>query len=103
MQSPIRQDLYAATPGDSQTAVESELNVLRDVFRMLPTGITVQDEQGRFLMVNDAAAAQLGLTEGQSPAFSSKPLNDRREACLELLRAGRAAVAEESVTGGHGK
>jgi c-di-GMP phosphodiesterase Gmr len=103
MQSPIRQDLYAATPEDSAMAVDSELNILRDVFRMLPTGITVQDEQGRFLMVNDAAAAQLGLTEGQPPAFSSKHLNDRREACLELLRAGRAAVAEESVTGGQGK
>jgi c-di-GMP phosphodiesterase Gmr len=103
MQSPIRQDLYAATPGDSQTAVDSELNILRDVFRMLPTGITVQDEHGDFLMVNDAAAVQLGLTEGQSPAFPSKHLNDRREACLELLRAGRAAVAEESVIGGQGK
>ena len=103
MQSPIRQDLYAATQGDSATAADSELNILRDVFRMLPTGITVQDEQGRFLMVNDAAAAQLGLTEGQSPAFASKPLNDRRDACLELLRAGRAAVAEECVAGGQGK
>ena len=26
---------------------------------MLPTGVTVQDEQGHFLLVNDAAAAQL--------------------------------------------
>ncbi|MEI9922833.1 MAG: EAL domain-containing protein [Bradyrhizobium sp.] len=103
MQSPIRQDLYAATPGDSQPAVDNELNILRDVLRMLPTGITVQDEHGHFLMVNDAAAAQLGLTEGQSPAFASKHLNDRREACLELLRAGRAAVTEESVTAGQGK
>ena len=103
MQSPIRQDLYAATPGDGQTAVDSELNILRDVFRMLPTGITVQDEHGDFLMVNDAAAAQLGLTEGQSPAFPSKHLTDRREACLELLRAGRTAVAEECFTAGQGK
>ena len=31
---------------------------------MLPTGVTVQDEQGRFLLVNDAAAAQLGIAEG---------------------------------------
>jgi diguanylate cyclase (GGDEF)-like protein/PAS domain S-box-containing protein len=103
MQSPIRQDLYAATPGDSEMAVDSELSILRDVFRMLPTGITVQDEQGRFLMVNDAAAAQLGMAEGQSSVFPPKHLNDRREACLELLRAGRSAVAEECVTGGQGK
>ena len=70
---------------------------------MLPTGVTVQDEQGRFLLVNDAAAAQLGIAEGQPPGLASKPLNERREAGLELLRAGRAAVAEECVTGGGGR
>ena len=31
---------------------------------MLPAGVTVQDEQGRFLLVNDAAAAQLGMAAG---------------------------------------
>ena len=104
MQSPIRQDLYAAaTQGERELAIESELNILRDVFRMLPGGITVQDEQGHFLLVNDAAAAQFGMAEGQPSALSSKPLNDRREAGLELLRAGRAAVAEECVTSGQGK
>jgi diguanylate cyclase (GGDEF)-like protein len=104
MQSPIlRQDLHAATPSDSEWAVDSDLSILRDVFRMLPTGVTVQDEQGRFLLVNDAAAAQLGLADGQSSALASKPLNDRREVGLAFLRAGRAAVAEECVTGGQGK
>src|ERR1700693_2582594 len=103
MQSPIRQNLHAAATQDSESAVENELSILRDVFRMLPTGVTVQDEQGRFLLVNDAAAAQLGIAEGQPPALSSKPLNERRETGLELLRAGRAAVAEECVTGGRGK
>jgi cyclic di-GMP phosphodiesterase Gmr len=102
MQSPIRHDPRAVTQG-SEFAVENELSILRDVFRMLPTGVTVQDEQGRFLLVNDAAAAQLGIAEGQPPALSSKPLNERRETGIELLRAGRAAVAEECVTGGRGK
>jgi c-di-GMP phosphodiesterase Gmr len=102
MQSPIRQDLHAVTQ-DSEFAVEDELNILRDVIRLLPTGVTVQDEQGRFLLVNDAAAAQLGIAQGQPPALSSKPLNERRETGLELLRAGRAAVAEECVTGGRSK
>ena len=102
MQSPIRHDPRAVTQG-SEFAVENELSILRDVFRMLPTGVTVQDEQGRFLLVNDAAAAQLGIAEGQPHALSSKPLNERRETGLELLRAGRAAVAEECVTGGRGK
>jgi len=103
MQSPIRQDLHAATQDDSECAVDSDLSILRDVFRMLPTGVTVQDEQGRFLLVNDAAAAQLGLADGQSSALASQPLNDRREVGLAFLRAGRAAVAEECVTGGQGK
>src|ERR1700742_216152 len=102
MQSPIRQDLHAVTQ-DSEFAVEDELNILRDVIRLLPTGVTVQDEQGRFLLVNDAAAAQLGIAQAQPPALSSKPLNERRETGLELLRAGRAAVAEECVTGGRSK
>jgi c-di-GMP phosphodiesterase Gmr len=103
MQSPIRQNLHAAATQDSESAVDSELSILRDVFRMLPTGVTVQDEHGRFLLVNDAAAAQLGMADGQPSALPSKPLNDRREVGLELLRAGRAAVAEECVTGGQGK
>jgi c-di-GMP phosphodiesterase Gmr len=102
MQSPIRQDLQAATQ-DSEFTAENELSILRDVFRMLPAGITVQDEQGRFLLVNEAAAAQLGIAEEQPSTFSSKPLNERRETGLELLRAGRAAVAEECITGGRGK
>src|SRR6202162_4704845 len=103
MQSPIRQNLHAAATQDSESAVDSELSILRDVFRMLPTGVTVQDEHGCFLLVNDAAAAQFGMAEGQPSALPSKPLNDRREVRLEWLRAGRAAVAEECVTGGQGK
>ena len=93
----------ATTQGEGEFAAESELSILRDVLRMLPTGVTVQDEQGRFLLVNDAAAAQLGMTAGQPGMLPSKQLGDRRDVGLELLRAGRAVVAEECVTGSHGK
>ncbi|HXQ04689.1 MAG TPA: EAL domain-containing protein, partial [Bradyrhizobium sp.] len=62
-----------------------------------------QDEQGRFLLVNDAAAAQLGTAVGRQAAPDSNELTHRRETGLELLRAGRAAVIEESVTGSEGK
>src|SRR5450759_5155527 len=65
---------------------------------MLPAGVTVQDEQGRFLLVNDAAAVQLGIAAG-APAGSAE-FSQRRDTGLELLRAGRAAVAEECVTRG---
>ena len=87
----------------SELAADTELGILRDVFRMLPAGITVQDEQGRFLLVNDAASAQLGIAAGDPAMAASNELNQRREAGIELLRAGRAAVAEESVTNGQHK
>ena len=94
MQSRVQPDLATeATDRDRQFSDNTELSILRDVFRMLPTGVTVQDEHGRFLLVNDAAAAQL-RTEGSDA---------RREACLELLRSGRAAVLEEVVTSGQTK
>src|SRR5665811_2568853 len=101
MHSRHQHDLQtAATEGDVDLLASSELSLLRDVFRLLPTGVTVQDEQGRFLLVNDAAAAQLGMVAGGTAAPPSKQLDHRRETGLELLRAGRAAVAEECVTSG---
>jgi cyclic di-GMP phosphodiesterase Gmr len=93
----------AATEAGGGSAVATELSILRDVFRLLPGGVTVQDEQGRFLLVNDAAAAQLGIAGGGPTAPDSQELIQRRETGLELLRAGRAAVIEESVTGSEGK
>ena len=60
MQSRPTYDLQTAARTTSmRRAAEAELNILRDVFRMLPAGVTVQDEHGDFLLVNDAAAAQL--------------------------------------------
>ncbi|MGZ5872104.1 MAG: putative bifunctional diguanylate cyclase/phosphodiesterase [Bradyrhizobium sp.] len=70
---------------------------------MLPAGVTVQDEEGRFVLVNDAAAAQLGMAARQPGGQPSKQLSERRQAGLELLRAGRAVVAEECVTDRQGK
>src|SRR5271169_3266502 len=84
-------------------ALEKELSILRAVLRLLPTGVTVQDEQGGFVLVNDAAAARLGMVAGQPSDVASKQLSERREAGLELLRAGRAFVAEDSVAGDQGR
>jgi len=92
-----------ATQGEGGFAVQGELSFLRDILRMLPTGVTVQDEQGRFLLVNDAAATQLGMVPGQPDDVGSKQLSDRREVGLEVLHAGRAVVAEECVAGAQGK
>ena len=104
MQSRAEQDQQTATTeAGGGFAVDTELSVLRDIFRLLPGGVTVQDEQGRFLLVNDAAAAQLGIAVGMPAGPDSKELTHRREIGLELLRARRAAVIEEPVTGSEGK
>ncbi len=98
MQSRTQHDLrIAATDGDGEFALANELRILRDVFRMLPTGVTVQDEQGRFLLVNDAAAAQLGMAGSEMEAPASRELDQRRKTGIELLRTGSHAVAEECV------
>src|SRR5579863_9815837 len=97
MQNRPQQDLQiAATAGEDELVGESELCILKDVLRMLPSGVTVQDEQGRFLLMNDAAAAQLGIV----PARPSRELDHRRQNGIELLRTGRAVVAEECFTSG---
>src|SRR5579862_2948917 len=87
MQSGHQHDLQNAATEGNKPATDSELGMLRDVFRMLPHGVTVQDEQGRFLLMNDAAAA-----------LSLQDLDHRRETGIALLRTGRAVVAEESIT-----
>jgi cyclic di-GMP phosphodiesterase Gmr len=88
-----------ATEGAHERAADGELGMLRDIFRLLPSGVTIQDEQGHFLLVNDAAAAQLGITT-TAPSHS-KELDHRRETGIEVLRSGHTAVVEESV--GHGQ
>jgi cyclic di-GMP phosphodiesterase Gmr len=91
------------TQNEGDSALETELRILRDVLRMLPSGVTVQDEQGNFLLVNDAAAVHLGMIAGQSDYAASKQLSERRQAGAELLRAARAVVAEETIAGLQGR
>jgi diguanylate cyclase (GGDEF)-like protein len=100
MHSPNQHDFQAAAQDGSESAYEHELNILRDVFRLLPTGVTVQDEHGEFVLVNDAAAT---LLQGAAAAPATPQPNGRRETCLELLRAGSPAVLEEAITGRHNK
>src|SRR5882757_9779449 len=98
MHSPHKHDFQAAaTEAGNESAIDAELGILRDVLKLLPTGVTVQDQNGDFLLVNDAAAALLQMAAA-APAPSQ--LTDRRETCLELLRSGRDAVLEEAVTCG---
>src|SRR5262245_49193655 len=87
----------AMPPGnDGESA--SELNILRDVLRMLPNGVTVQDEHGRVLLANDAAAAQLPI--GADGVVDHE---HRRETAREALRSGQAMVVEESFARAGGR
>src|SRR4051812_30473723 len=101
MHSPYKHDFQAAaSPAGHEGTTDSELHILRDVFRLLPAGVTLQNEHGEFLLANDAAAALLQMS-GAAPT-PSQP-GDRRQTCLELLRAGRTVLLEETVTSGQAK
>ncbi len=82
-------------------AAEPEPGLLGDIVRMLPHGVTVQDEQGRFLLVNAAATAQWQTAAAQRTP--SQELARREAAGRELLRAGETAVIEECIGSGAGK
>ena len=88
---------------EAEIAPDRELDLLRDVLRMLPAGVTVQDEKGDFLLINDTAAAQLGIGDGQRSERAARQLREWQEAGLELLRAGRTAVAEANLVGSMGE
>ncbi len=93
----------AISADSTEFAAEHDLGLLRDILRLLPTGVTVQDEEGRFLLINDAAASQLGMAAGPAGQFVSKYLDERQKHGRELLRAGRAAVVEMPVAGNGGE
>jgi diguanylate cyclase (GGDEF)-like protein len=77
-------------------ASDAELGFLKEIVRMLPAGVTVQDADGGLILVNDAAAAQLGM-DGSRP---SADLSQRIEACQQALRAGQPVVTEEALHDG---
>jgi cyclic di-GMP phosphodiesterase Gmr len=92
----------AAIGAGIERDVHAELNLLNEIVRLLPAGVTVQDEHGRFLLVNDAAAARLKVSAEDLLAapLATPELTRRRETCIELLRADRAVVTEQSVSDG---
>ncbi|MGM4889385.1 putative bifunctional diguanylate cyclase/phosphodiesterase [Tardiphaga sp. 20_F10_N6_6] len=77
--------------------------MLREIVRMLPASVTVQDDQGDFLLVNDAAAIQFNASADQfnrpdpQSDFLVQALTHRRKTALDLLQSGRSAVFEERV------
>ena len=87
-----------ASEAESNRARDAELSFFKDVLKHLPAGITVQDEHGRLLLVNDAAARQLGM-DGSAPS-ASVLLDQRSESVGDLLKTGCESVTEECVGDG---
>jgi diguanylate cyclase (GGDEF)-like protein len=81
------------------SAPDAKLRLLQEIVKLLPAGVTVQDAHGRFLIVNDAAAVQLGLADRESSHLSPQ-LEQRRETGAEMLRAGGVGVTEECIEDG---
>src|ERR1700759_37823 len=91
----------AVSDADDQRARDAELNFFKDVLKHLPAGVTVQDEHGRLLLANDAAARQLGMN-GSAPG-TSVLLDQRSENVAGLLQTGHESVSEECVGEGHAR
>jgi diguanylate cyclase (GGDEF)-like protein len=87
-----------ASEAEDIRARDAELSFFKDVLKHLPAGITVQDEHGRLLLVNDAAARQLGM-DGSAPS-ASVLLDQRSENVPDLLQMGCESVGEECVGDG---
>jgi len=83
--------------------------LLKEIVNHLPIGLTVQDEKGRFILVNDIAAANLGTPIeyliGASPAdfLSAEDAVVRREWEVGLMRSGQLSTVEENVSAESGE
>lgn len=97
----ILRGAIASAKAMGEGTVSAELKLMSEVFRLLPAGVTVQDQEGNFLLANDAAAAQFDtpvhdfITTSTNTSFERKELNDRRQIGIDILHSGRAATTEE--------
>jgi diguanylate cyclase (GGDEF)-like protein len=98
-----------AEPAPMDADAHAALALMREIVRLLPAAITVQDEHGNFLLVNDAAAAQFNTpaanfrADAANSDFLTQALDHRRTTAMELLQSGRSAVFEERVSDGEAK
>lgn len=99
----------AAPAADGDGDVHAALELMREIVRMLPASVTVQDAEGNFVLVNDAAAAQFNTPAANFRAratnsdFLTQALNHRRDTAVDLMHSGRSAVFEERVSDGETK
>lgn len=77
-----------------------ELRLFKEIVRALPSAVTVQDERGRFVFINDAAAAQYRLPPASTDSASNPQLDRRRSDGAALLAQGRSGMREERIAFG---
>src|SRR5262249_32137485 len=92
----------------SEQKAQRNADLLNEIVNLLPVSLMVQDEDGKFMLVNDAAAADLGrpadVLVGASPAQFLQPeaAVEQRRRELELMRSGKLVSAEEKINGASG-
>ena len=86
-----------------------DASVLEQIFDQLPISFTAQDQDGRFVLANSRAAANLGVAKealiGASPAdfLPAAEAADRRRWEVGLLGKGQLEKTEETVAGPAGE
>src|SRR5262245_53053372 len=79
MQRLALHDLRTAAAGAAEPhAADAELSLLRDVLRMLPSGVTVQDEHGNLLLINTLPRRSLASVKATCKATCKAALQCRR-------------------------
>ncbi len=101
--SELRGQVERLRAGDASRSSD----LLKRIFEHLPFGLTVQDQQGRFILVNDVAAARFGLSPaeltGRPPADC--PGTDLLQATQEISQPQDigAVDLEEQISGPAGE
>ncbi|MGP0089981.1 MAG: putative bifunctional diguanylate cyclase/phosphodiesterase [Xanthobacteraceae bacterium] len=83
--------------------------LLKEIIDLLPISLTVQDEVGRFVLVNSTAEANFGTSPGAAiggspsgfPVDADAAKGGQRE--IDLLRTGETAAAERKLVGPDGE
>jgi cyclic di-GMP phosphodiesterase Gmr len=88
----------------SEQNSQRNADLLNEIVSLLPVGLTVQDDQGRFILVNAAAAANIGQPAdrlaGASPAdfLPEVEATGWRQRHQAALRAGGIVSSEKTLT-----
>jgi diguanylate cyclase (GGDEF)-like protein/PAS domain S-box-containing protein len=95
----LRRLVDDAPHAEQQASLQRDL--LKEIVEQLPIGLTIQDQDGRFIVANSVAAANLAIPSqtliGSSPDdfLPAEEARQRRQWELDLLQSGRDFTTEE--------